>query len=225
MDQQLLFQSQNKHVSFDQFKVFNDQIDQQIQRFLNIDQWQSLSLCGVPSSGKTHLLKAAINSIHNHQQAVYLNFSQIDDALLEELLPYFSTLKLLCIDDLAIDNNREKIIYSLYEQAKIHQVKIICSMASAPTKMQFSLADLTTRMSVGLVLTLPDYDDYQKKQIITYRCQLMGMKLGKDEMEYIFNHHSRDLAVLMSLVNKLADASLVYQRKISIPLIKSLTHS
>jgi len=52
------------------------------------------------------------------------------------------------------------------------------------------------------------------------RAKNTGMELSDEAVSYLLNHHSRDLASLITTLDKLENASLIEKRKVTIPFLK-----
>ncbi|OUW07345.1 MAG: hypothetical protein CBD19_04590, partial [Gammaproteobacteria bacterium TMED159] len=67
-----------------------------------------------------------------------------------------------------------------------------------------------------------DPSEEEKIALITFELNQRGLKIGKRELNYIFNYHSRDLDSLLKLANQLDKVSLEKKKSITTNLIKEL---
>ena len=57
-------------------------------------------------------------------------------------------------------------------------------------------------------ISLSQISEEEKIALITFELNQRGLKIGKRELNYIFNYHSRDLDSLLKLANQLDKVSL-----------------
>ena len=179
---------------------------------------------GSAGTGKTHLLQAACQRARELEiDSVYLPLGQsgVDQpGILEELF----SLPLVCIDDVhtvAGQSAWETALFNLYEGMRGRGTLLIAS-ERAPSDCGFNLPDLVSRYRRGLVYGLKSLDHEQRMQVLRQRAQLRGLAINDEVVAYIEKHFPRDMPSLVRLLERLDHESLVQQRKITIPFLKSI---
>ena len=84
------------------------------------------------------------------------------------------------------------------------------------------MRDLSSRLGAGLVYQLVVLDDSGKLQALKQRAQHRGFALGDDVGRYVLERYPRDTAALFGLLDRIDRASLVHQRRVTIPFLRSL---
>jgi DnaA family protein len=83
------------------------------------------------------------------------------------------------------------------------------------------LRDLQSRLQSMLVFNLINLDDTDKKQALQHRAKQRGFELSDAVADYIIVRAGRGFDDLMKVLDKLDTTSLVQQRKLTVPLVKS----
>lgn len=192
---------------------------------LNVDDgFQSLFIWGVGGSGKTHLLQATCQHMAQFVESpIYLDaqeLKQLSPAMFEGL----EQLPLICVDDvhlLAGDAQWEEALFHLYNRCQQSGRILIWSAAQNPGLIDFTLADLASRLTGGsLRFHLAALDDDQRLQALQLQAQHRGLDLAENVARYLLTHFSRDMRHLCELLDQLDRASLAAQRAITIPFLK-----
>ncbi|KTC91697.1 DnaA regulatory inactivator Hda [Fluoribacter dumoffii] len=203
----------------------NKLLQQQINSMLTNKEERLLYLWGNTGSGKTHLLQACCQAVSSTQSAIYLPL-----ALLKEWGPQtiegLEDQELICIDDInliAKDSAWEEALFHLYNKVKDMEKSIlIISGNQSPTTLPIQLADLRSRLSWGLVIQLMELNDEDKINTLKLHALKRGFALPTSVGQFLLNRCSRNMHDLHHLLNRLDDASLAAQRKITIPFVKDI---
>lgn len=185
---------------------------------------ESIFIWGLPGIGKTHLLQSACQLARELDvESVYLPLGQQgfeSPAILDGL----HTLALVCIDDIQHVVGQpewETGLFTLYENIKERGLLLIASEYS-PAKTGFQLPDLVSRFQRGLVYGIHRLSHEQRLHVIRQRARLRGLEINDEVAAYMEKHFPRDLGSLVTLLEQLDQESLIQQRKITVPFIKSL---
>ena len=176
-------------------------------------------LWSASAAGKTHLLQAVC---HPHRQAIYLPLSE-HQLWSPEIFEGLEQHALLCLDDvqtIAGDPDWERGLFNLFNRVREMKGRLIVTANCSPASLHIKLADLASRLSWGVSLRLNELTDEQKVKALSMRAQLRGFNMAEDVASYLLKHCPRDLHSLFAILDKLDDASLQAQRRISIPFIK-----
>ena len=221
MDQQILFNSEDQ--SEKTFKNFfaaeNSNVLSALGTFLsNRDEFGCFYIYGVSGCGKTHLLKSAVNEFK--QQSAYLDIATQVHTLRE--LSNNRSIGLLAVDNMENICAYEADMMLIFETLRQRDAKIIVASKYAPKALPLSLRDLSSRFSSGQVFELKMLADKDKVKALELRASLRGFVLSNDVISYVINRYPRDFNTLFELLDKLDNASLQNQRKITVPFIKKL---
>lgn len=203
----------------------NKLLQQQLHQMLTLKEDRLLYLWGSKGNGKSHLLQGCCQAVNSTQSAIYLPLN-----LLKEWGPQtiegLEDQTLVCIDDIdaiAKDQAWEEAIFHLYNKIKdMDQSLLIISGNQAPTSLPINLPDLRSRLSWGLVIQLMELNDEDKIKTLTLHALRRGFDLPESVGQFLLNRCSRNMHDLHQLLNRLDDASLAAQRKITIPFVKNI---
>ena len=119
-------------------------------------------LSGAPGTGKSHLLQAVCAAASLRQEtSAYLPLSQLV-SLGPEVFSGCGDLSYACVDDverIAAKPDWERALFGLHQQLDERGGRLIVAAAQPPAAIGFGLADLSSRLAGGLVLTLQPLDD------------------------------------------------------------------
>ncbi|MCW8398917.1 DnaA regulatory inactivator Hda [Legionella sp. PATHC038] len=203
----------------------NKLLQQQLHNMLTHREDRLLYLWGNKGSGKTHLLQACCQAVNSTQTAIYLPLT-----LLKEWGPQtiegVEEQELICIDDIdmiAKNPEWEEALFHLYNKIKdMEKSTLIISGNQSPTTIPIQLADLRSRLSWGLVIQLMELNDEDKINTLKLHALKRGFDLPNSVGQFLLNRCSRNMHDLQNLLNRLDDASLAAQRKITIPFVKDI---
>lgn len=193
------------------------------------DQERCLYVWGGEGVGKSHLLQAACHAAAEAgQTAIYLPLSQADQ-FAPQMLEGMEQMAVVAIDDIdAIAGDRawETAIFHLYNRMRDESEGALIVAATTPlASSPLQLADLRSRLAWGLVFQLQGLDDDGKLAALRRAARGRGLDLSDEVANYLLRHYRRDLAALMALLEKLDEVSLVAQRRLTIPFVKSVIES
>jgi DnaA family protein len=180
---------------------------------------------GAGGVGKTHLLQACCQSATAAgRDAAYLSLGDAD-ALQPAVLEHWERFALVCIDDVdAIGSDRawEEALFHLYNRIREQQGSLVVSAAAAPAELPLGLPDLVSRLSWGLVYQVRPLDDDQRRAALQLRARQRGCDLPDETASYLLRRLPRDLPALFDLLDQLDQASLVEQRRLTVPFVRSV---
>jgi DnaA-homolog protein len=175
--------------------------------------------------GKTHLLQAACRfAVEENRKAAYLPLAQLalhPPVMLENL----EFMHLICVDDLqviAANSEWERALFSLINRCRARSCRLVFAAACSIQDLKLQLADLASRLAWGPVFQLRPLSDAGKLQVLQQRAHARGLELPETTGQYLLTHYPRELRFLCEQLDTLDRASLVEQRKLTIPFIKSV---
>ena len=125
------------------------------------------------------------------------------------------------LDAIAGDSAWETYFYRIINRCRNGELRFLFAMSVRPDDLQTRLDDFRSRLQWGLMLQLPVSNDAEVREILRYRARLLGIGLSDEVISYLMTHYARDLSAQMSILRRLDETSLLHQRKITIPLIKT----
>ena len=84
------------------------------------------------------------------------------------------------------------------------------------------MPDLRSRLGWGLIYQLKVLDDQQRLQALQLRARQRGCEMPYETGRYLMRRLPRNMAALFDLLDQLDEASLVAQRKLTVPFVKSV---
>lgn len=183
-------------------------------------------LWGGAGSGRSHVLQAACQQVGAQgQAAVYLPLRQADEfapAMLEGL----EEMAVVALDDIdAIAGRREweEALFHLYNRLRDRGEGVLLVAATQPpAALSLTLADLRSRLAWGLVFQLRPLDDVDKRQALQVRARSRGFDMPDEVADYLLRRCQRDLPALFALLDRLDRATLVRQRRLTVPFVREM---
>jgi DnaA-homolog protein len=181
-------------------------------------------LYGPRSVGKTHLLQALCARAGEQDHAAAYWPLQDVASLDADLLMGCESLAFVCLDDFAavLGNAAwERAFFRLYTEIEDQGGRLIIAAESPPAALPIRLRDLASRLAAGTVLRLQALSDDEQIAALTLRATQLGLELPFDTAQYLLRRLPRDMASLCDALDKLDQASLVTQRRLTVPFVRS----
>lgn len=182
---------------------------------------------GAASVGKTHMLQAMCASASPTQSAAYLPLRDVAP-LGGEILAGYGQFSLVCVDDaeaVAADAGWERALFRLHQELDELGGRLVMSGAAPPAALPFKLADLASRLNGGVVLTLQALDEQEQLAALQLRAQLRGCELPEETGQFLLRRLPRNMTALCNFLDELDQASLVAQRRLTVPFVKAVMKS
>ena len=213
-------------ISFSNFYVgSNQELVHSLLQSIAGDENRLIYLWGLHGVGKTHLLQAACHEVSEQgKPTAYIPLAQHEEFSVE-ILQGLETTSLVCFDDLdkvAGNKEWEEALFHAFNVLRDLQVTLLISAAQRPADCGFQLPDLISRLNWGLVQHVNALDDEQKIEALILRASIRGFDLPKEVGRYLLTRLPRDMQALFAVLDQLDEASLVQQRKLTIPFVKGL---
>lgn len=203
----------------------NELLQQQILSILPEKKERLFYLWGSAGSGKSHILQAACQAMSLVGHAVaYLPLKLLQDwdpAILEGMADH----DLVAVDDIdAIAGNDawEEALFHLYNRLQTQQNILLVTGQVPPAVMPIRLPDLRSRLAFALVLQIHELSDDDKIHTLQGHAKKRGLELPTSVGQYIINRCARNMHDLQAILARLDHASLVAQRKLTIPFVKEV---
>lgn len=217
--------SGNDKASFENYWLgHNSELVNAIEASVRLLESKLVYYYGPSGSGKSHLLFAAMRLAKSENtNTSYLSLT--DTYVSADMLAVVDVANVVCVDDIeawAGDVDKERALFTLFEQIKHAGGQLIVSAATPPDSSGFAIADLVSRLSSGLIYALHELTDEQRFDAIKMRAKHRGLSISDDAVRYLQSRSSRDTGELFGILDLIDHASLVEQRRVTIPFLQNL---
>jgi DnaA family protein len=179
-------------------------------------------LHGAAGSGRSHLLMAACQAASAAGRRVqYLPLATLSDHA--AALRGVAGSELLALDDLgAIAGNREAehALFDLYNRARAEGSALLFAADATPIRLGIELPDLRSRLGACIQFALKPLDDAERRAVLKAQASARGIELDDSVLDWLFARYARDLGALLDLLDRLDQASLAAQRRITVPFLR-----
>ncbi|VAW77678.1 Chromosomal replication initiator protein DnaA [hydrothermal vent metagenome] len=212
--------------TFDNFlPAANGLVTKSLLDCLQEDEFQFIFLWGAKNSGKSHLLQACCaQAASQGESASYTPCHKFHSAG-SNSLEGLDNMRLVCIDSIdkvAGKPDWEETLFALYNALRDHNGVLIVSAEHNILECGFQLPDLLSRMQWGLSLRLLLLTDEEKTEALMLRCQIRGIDINIDVINWLIKHITRDMESLYQFMDQAIEQAIKQGRRITIPFIKSL---
>lgn len=182
-------------------------------------------LRGSAAVGKSHLLLAACRLVTDRGAESGFFAASRADRLLPGDIAQWGDKDFVAIDDvdhLAGSDRWERALFELFNALRDRNKVMLVAARPVPRDVAFALPDLASRMSSGPVYKLNPLTDDERLDALRVRAQKRGFELPDDTGRYLMHRYPRDLSTLFEVLDRLDDASLRAQRRVTIPFVKEV---
>jgi DnaA family protein len=140
-----------------------------------------------------------------------------------EALGGYASCRVLCIDDaeaVAGDLEWETALFRLFNEASELHCRLIFAAAAAPRQIGWRLEDWRSRAGACVVYHVRDLDEAGRGEAMRLRARQRGLELPPETLDYLMRRVPRDLRSLFEILDELDEASLVAQRRLTVPFIR-----
>ena len=186
------------------------------------DDWAYLS--GAPGTGRTHLLLATCAlAQESARRPAYLSLATAAGHV-RDALHAFEGMDVVALDDLdAIAGRRddEVALFDFHNRARASGTSVAYAAAARPDALGLSLPDLRSRLGQCTGIVLSPLDDAGRGEVLRQRAQRRGLVVDEAALDWLLRRVGRDLASLTQLFDRLDRASLVAQRRLTVPFLRA----
>lgn len=203
----------------------NQLLQQQISNCIEGIGERLITIWGSAGCGKSHLLQACCQALNAQKTTIYLPL-QILKEWGPESIEGVDEHGLIAIDDIDLiagDSAWEEALFHLYNKVRDNDQTILIISSSQPlTATKIALADLQSRLSWGLVIQLNELSDELKIKTLQQYSKKRGFEFPLSVGQFLLSRCARNMHDLQRILNRLDEASLAAQRKITVPFVKSI---
>ena len=210
--------SLNSKMLLDNF-IGNSELLNYINSLSYNNEASEIYVYGEEGLGKTHLLQGAvIRALNDGENAIYID---CNDSFPEHILDSVDEFKLISIDNINfINNTNQDLFFDFYNRARQSKnITIVVSGNCLPSNLNI-MKDMKTRLSLAVVFKLDILDDESTMVVLNNQMSERNLTIDSKVYKYLFKNYSRDLKVLLSVINDLDKLSLQSKQAISIPFVK-----
>lgn len=179
-------------------------------------------LHGPQGSGRSHLLLAASQAASAAGRRVqYLPLATLANRA--AALRGVAGSEWLALDDLgalAGQPEAEHALFDLYNQTRAEGGAMLFAAESIPADLGIALPDLRSRLGACTQFALKPLDDDERRQVLKEQATARGIQLDDSVLDWLFARYARDLGALLDLLDRLDQASLAAQRRITVPFLR-----
>jgi DnaA family protein len=175
-------------------------------------------LWGAAGAGKTHLLRAAINSVGRRGLAAL--YCPTPDVLEGADAGALAAQALIAVDDIdAASPAAQATVFTLYNALKANGGHLLAA-SRLPAAALPLREDVRTRLGWGLVYEVVPLSDSDKPAALVDYARRRGFTLSDEVIRYLLAHGRRDMTALCTTLAALDRHSLSTKRAITVPLLR-----
>jgi DnaA family protein len=195
----------------------------QLQTLATARDAQWLYITGPGSAGKTHLaLGSCAAAEQAGRRASYLALKMASGRL-RAALEAFEGADVVALDGLeAVAGHRddEIALFDFHNRARASGTGVLYTARESPDALVLALPDLHSRLSQCARIVLSPLDDEGRADMLRQRARRRGLSLDEAAIDWLLRRVDRDPAGLGALLDRLDQASLAAQRRITVPFLR-----
>ena len=174
-------------------------------------------LWGAPGSGRSHLLRAAVDAARTAGRPAHLLAAATVEADLPE-----TPDALLAIDDVdQLGAAAQIALFNAFNRARGNGQSLLLCGPAAPLGLALR-EDLRTRIGQSLIYQVQPLDDTARAEILATLAARRGLRLADEVVDFLLRHGRRELSSLREVLDALDRASLEHKRPITLPLLRDM---
>ena len=193
----------------------------QLVETLTAAQPGTVWLWGRSGAGKTHLLQAVCAAAGDRERtAAYFDLAAGPAPGMLDGLDDVAAVCLDGIERVAGDAEWNAALFRLYTLLGDNRGRLVVASRSAPAAVEFALPDLRSRLLAAEIFQLHELDDRGLLEALELRARCRGLELSDDAARWLVEHLPRDMHTLCRALDRLDSASLVAQRRLTVPFLR-----
>ena len=185
---------------------------------------ETLYVSGAAGSGKSHLaLAACAEAEQRGVRATYLPLAAAAGRLRQALDAVEAGLVALDgLEAIAGAREDEVALFDFHNRARQAGMSLLYTARSAPDALGLGLPDLRSRLAQCPRIALAMLDDDDRREVLLQRAQRRGLALEPAALDWLLRRAGRDLAGLTGRLDRLDQASLAAQRRVTVPFLRQV---
>ena len=189
------------------------------------DLSETLYLQGGAGSGKTHLLLgacAAAEAVGRRPQ--YLSLARVRGHARHafEGLEHADMVALDDLDAIAGAHDDEVALFDLHNRLHDAGVGLLYAAVATSAVLEVGLPDLRSRLAQCTLVPLRTLDDAGRAAVLRQRAASRGLAFDDAALDWLLTRCSRDLSDLSTMFDRIDQASLAAQRRITVPFLRQV---
>ena len=182
-------------------------------------------LFGASATGKTHLLHALVRDAAARGLAVaYLPLRDlgVDGPQILDGLDDRAVVALDDVDAVTTDQVWTHALLRLIDKLRSTHRHFALAARAAPERLEGVAPDLRTRLAACTVVALKPLSDAQRGELLRSRAKTRGLEIPDDVVRWLLSHLPRDPHTLIAVLDRLDQASLAEQRRLTLPFVQQV---
>ena len=208
------------HATFATFVAGDNSAAVQHVRAVASGTADTLWLWGGAGCGKSHLLQAACRmATAGGRRAIYVALG----SAAPDILAGLDSLDIVALDEVNLVAGQdawERPLFGLLNEFLGRRGGLLLGAATSPTGAGFRLADLASRAGGAIAYRLKPLGDSERALAVRLHAEARGLELEPVAAEYLLRRVDRDMRILTAWLDRLDRASLIEQRRLTIPFIR-----
>lgn len=221
--------------SFETFASGNNEDALQTVHTLSLHGGVPVLLHGMPGTGKTHLLQAAVRAAEEAgRRSVHISLADcISRSVSHELTTDFDEIAVLALDDYesaCTDRKWAEALIRLIDRRRTDGQALLFASRRSPSALPSdTMPDLRSRLAACAVFCLRPLTEMNQREALKRHARARGLALDDNVVNYMIHRLPRDLSTLISILESLSTVSLSTQRRLTVPFVQewlsSMPHS
>ena len=204
----------------------NGQVVHALKRIAKGEEVSSHVIWGASGAGLTHLLQAVCHTAPGYLLSTrYMPIHELLQFNPRAICDGVEKINIVCVDGvegIAGNAQWEQTIFHLYNNLRDAGHVIIFSTHMNPSSLPIMLPDLKSRILGSIIYHVESLSDADKQHSLVMRAKARGMVMSDEVAKFILYRAPRDTNELFNLLNRLDEASLREQRKLTVPFVKEV---
>lgn len=186
---------------------------------------EQIWLAGPSGSGKSHLLQAACRAASAAgRRSMYLPLGG-EGGFGPEALHGLEALDLVALDECERVAGRadwEAALFELLNGLRDGGSGLLMASRQTPKDVPFELPDLASRMRGAVLYRLRPIGETGRLEALRIHARQRGLAIDEPTARYLLSRVERDVGAVCAWLEKLDQASLSEQRRLSIPFVRQV---
>ena len=116
----------------------------------------------------------------------------------------------------------EVALFEFHNRARAAGGGVVYLASASPLALPLVLPDLRSRLGQCTRIVLRPLDDDARREVLRDRARRRGLVLEEAAIDWLLTRTGRDLVQLLALLDRIDQASLAAQRRVTVPFLRGL---